>query len=48
MGYSDYPALSRYADAEICTNCGMDEAIRGYLGIPPMSFDDWYEYPVKG
>lgn len=48
MRYTEHPAISRYADVEICPNCGLDEAIRGFLGMPPISFDDWYEPPKKG
>jgi hypothetical protein len=27
--YSDYPALSRYGHGDICSNCGMEEALTG-------------------
>ena len=43
--YTDYATLSRYCDAKICSACGRDEAIRGFLGIPQMPFDDWYSDP---
>lgn len=36
-----YPgAISRYADVEVCSSCGTDEALRGFAGVPN-SFDDW-------
>jgi len=47
LRYTEPPALSRYADAEICSNCGMDEAMRAYFGLPPKSFADWYQTPQK-
>lgn len=41
--YRGYPALSRYCKAEICSQCGTEEAMMGYLGIPMMPFDNWYD-----
>jgi hypothetical protein len=37
-----YPALSR-ADNQtyVCSDCGMDEAMRDFAHMPPMSPDDW-------
>ena len=42
-GFEGFPALSRLADAETCSDCGLDEGMRAFLGIPPMRFEDWYE-----
>ena len=33
-------ALSRYANVMICDECGMDEAIRDFLGNP-LPLDEW-------
>lgn len=41
--FSGFPAVSRYSDAEICTDCGTDEAMRGLLGAPPMPPEDWFD-----
>lgn len=36
------PALSRLDDeTEICTNCGLDEALRDLDGQPPIPPDEW-------
>lgn len=43
--YNDYPALSRYYDVEICTNCGVDEAVRSFLGAKPKDPQDWFVNP---
>ena len=43
--YVGFPALSRLADAEICSDCGLDEGLRMFLGIPPMRFEDWHTDP---
>jgi len=34
-------ALSRYADVYICSECGMDEAMRDMAGQPPLPFSEW-------
>ena len=34
-------ALSRYADVYICSECGMDEAMRDTAGQPPLPFTEW-------
>lgn len=40
-------ALSRYADAHICENCGMDEALRDACGqVLPMW--EWYAFSCGG
>ena len=44
-GFDGFPALSRLTDAEICSECGLDEGMRAFLGIPQMRFEDWYEGP---
>lgn len=43
--YNDYPALSRYYDVEICTNCGVDEGVRSFLGAKPKDPQDWFVNP---
>lgn len=44
--YNDYPSLSRRANVDICSDCGLDEAMRDFLGMPAMKFDDWYQHPT--
>lgn len=34
-------ALSRYADVYICSECGMDEAMRDMARQPPLPFSEW-------
>lgn len=34
-------AISRYADVYICSECGMDEAMRDMAGRPPLPFSEW-------
>ncbi len=34
-------ALSRYADVYICDTCGLDEAMRDFVGQEPVSYSDW-------
>lgn len=43
--YNDPPALSRYYDIEICTNCGMDEAVRCFMHLMPKDPNDWFVDP---
>lgn len=35
-----YPALSRYANVNICSDCGTEEALNGFAGIQN-DFDKW-------
>jgi len=38
-----YPgALSRIANYEICSDCGVDEALRDYRKMPVKGLGDWY------
>ena len=46
--YADYPALSRYANAQICPDCGQDEALRPWLGLAPRPLDEWAHPPEEG
>lgn len=34
-------AISRYADVYICSDCGMDEAMMDFAGMPPLPFTQW-------
>ena len=34
-------ALSRYARVYICSECGMDEALRDMAGADPLPFSAW-------
>lgn len=34
-------ALSRRADISICNECGIDEAMRDALGVPPLPLNQW-------
>ena len=34
-------ALSRRADVYICSECGMDEALRDTVGEPPLPLNEW-------
>lgn len=34
-------ALSRRADVYICSQCGMDEAVRDMIGVEPCPFAEW-------
>lgn len=43
--FEGFPALSRLTDAEICSDCGLDEGMRMFLGMPPMRFEDWHTDP---
>lgn len=45
--YSGSPALSRHVPVDICSDCGTDEAMRGFLGMPTMRLDDWYSPPAR-
>lgn len=45
--YNDHPALSRYYDIEICTNCAVDEAVRNFLGARPRDPEDWFVNPTE-
>lgn len=45
--YADYPALSRYANAYICPDCGQDEALRPWLGLAPRPLDEWAQPPEE-
>ena len=45
--YSGSPALSRHIPVDICSDCGTDEAMRGFLGMPTMRLDDWYSPPAR-
>jgi len=40
--WPDYPATSRMDNTTyVCSECGLDEAIRNHLGAPPLGLDDW-------
>lgn len=34
-------ALSRHANVYICSQCGMDEAVRDMIGTEPLNFEEW-------
>lgn len=36
-----FAALSRVVDEYICSDCGMDEAMRDWRGLPPIPPDEW-------
>ena len=37
-----YPgALSRVAEVEICSNCGLDEALKDFRGDKPVKAENW-------
>lgn len=38
-------ALSRYQDVYICKDCGNNEAMRDFHGIPQMKPYEWYANP---
>lgn len=39
----DYPgALSRVTNHEICSQCGMEEAIRDFNKLAPIGLGDWH------
>lgn len=44
--YKGIPALSRYADARICPDCGQDEALRPWLGLSPKPLEEWANPPM--
>jgi hypothetical protein len=35
------PALSRVAEIDICTPCGLDEALRDVSRLPPIPPNEW-------
>ena len=37
-------ALSRYHDIYICPDCGVDEAMRDFMGEDQLPLDKWYAY----
>lgn len=37
-------ALSRYTDIYICPDCGVDEAMRDFMGEEPLPMKEWYAY----
>ena len=39
-GMSKYPALSRYANVHICSDCGTEEAMNDFCGIKN-DFSKW-------
>lgn len=46
--YPDYkgeppppPALSRVAKVDVCSDCGLDEALRDAQRLPPIPPDEW-------
>lgn len=43
--YAGFPALSRYANVDICPDCGTDEALRGLFGAGPLPFSEWASPP---
>lgn len=45
--YSEPPAMSRHSDEHICSNCGMDEAVRDYFHLTPIPRSSW-AYPKRG
>jgi ribosomal protein S27AE len=43
-----YPgALSRHSNHEICSYCGMDEAIRQFLDMKPLPQNEWFVNQAK-
>lgn len=41
------PVCGLLQDVDICSDCGTDEAMRGFLGMPTMRLDDWYSPPAR-
>lgn len=35
-------ALSRQGDVYICSNCGLDEAVRTAMGLAPLPLVEWW------
>lgn len=44
--YTDYPALSRYYNVDICPACGLDEALRGMVTVPKPA-SEWFRDPTE-
>ena len=44
LDMGEYPALSRYADVDICSSCGTDEALLGFSKFitKDNAFDNWF------
>lgn len=36
-----------YQHCTVDCDCGTDEAMRGFLGMPTMRLDDWYSPPAR-
>lgn len=47
MVYAGFPALSRYVNVHICPDCGTDEAMRPFLGVPPRPLFEWAYMPEE-
>lgn len=45
MSYTGHPALSRYVNVSICSDCGTDEALRPWCGLGPLPTSDWAYTP---
>lgn len=45
--YSEYPAMSRYFDVDICPTCGYDEAVRDFFKLEPRSPESWSRNPAE-